>query len=93
MESIDQVRSTLDNRNLVATLACQFRAVRVVLVAARPVLVYPISGHISRLSWFENEPHAGRAFALEVSLVWGLRFHEFAMAFERVGGHDQPSGA
>jgi len=29
----------------------------------------PISGHISRLSWVENEPHAGRVLALEESLV------------------------
>jgi hypothetical protein len=41
----------------------------------------PISGHISRLSWVENEPHAGRVFTLEESLVCVLPFSRASMKF------------
>ena len=41
----------------------------------------PISGHISRLSWVENEPHAGRVFALEENLVCVLPFSRASMKF------------
>jgi hypothetical protein len=53
----------------------------------------PISEHISRLSWFEDEPHTGRAFTLEEGLVCALRFSRVRLAIKRAGAHDHPSGA